>query len=85
MGLVPREPVFGVSDKVRFLPPCSVSYRDYTVELQWVKLTHPVQLELSSWSQQVMLCIIHPGWLKLPLARTIFHSPKPVRAIEVLL
>ena len=34
---------------------------------------------------QVILCIIHSGWLELPLARTIFHSPKPVRAIEVLL
>ena len=31
------------------------------------------------------LCQIHPGWLELPLARTIFHGPKPVRAIEVLL
>ena len=24
-------------------------------------------------------------WLEPPLARTIFHGPKPVRAIEVLL
>ena len=28
---------------------------------------------------------IHPGWLELPLAGNIFHGPKPVRAIEVLL
>ena len=28
--------------------------------------------------------IIHPGWLELPLAITIFHGPKPVIAIEVL-
>ena len=33
----------------------------------------------------VILCIIHPGWLELPLARTILDGPKPVRAIEVLL
>ena len=33
----------------------------------------------------VILCQIHPGWLELPLARTIFHGPKPVCAIEVLL
>ena len=31
------------------------------------------------------LCIIHPGWLELPLARTFFVGPKPVGAIEVLL
>ena len=37
------------------------------------------------WSLQVILCIIHPGWLELPLAKTIFHSPKPVPVIEVLL
>ena len=29
--------------------------------------------------------MFQPGWLELPLARTIFHGPKPVRAIEVLL
>ena len=29
--------------------------------------------------------IIHPGWVKLPLAITNFHGPKPVRAIEILL
>ena len=40
---------------------------------------------LASWSQQVILCKIHPGWLELPLAITIFHGPKPVLAIEVLL
>ena len=28
---------------------------------------------------------ILPGWVELPLARTKLHSPKPVRAIEVLL
>ena len=22
--------------------------------------------------------LFHPGWLELPLARTIFHGPKPV-------
>ena len=33
----------------------------------------------------VILCIIHPRWLELPLARTIFHGPKPVPAIEVSL
>ena len=27
----------------------------------------------------------NPGWLKLLLAATNFHDPKPVRAIEVLL
>ena len=42
-------------------------------------------LELSSGSLQVILCIIHPGWLELPLARTVFHGSKPVPAIEVLL
>ena len=26
-----------------------------------------------------------PGWLELSLARTFFHGPKPVCAIEVLL
>ena len=45
----------------------------------------PGWLELSLWSLQVILCIIQPGWLEQPLARTIFHGPKPVRAIEVLL
>ena len=29
--------------------------------------------------------LIIPGWLELPMARTIFYSPRPVRAIEVLL
>ena len=29
--------------------------------------------------------IINPQWLELPLSRTIFHSPKGVRAIEVRL
>ena len=28
---------------------------------------------------------IRPGWLELPLAKYIFHGPKPVLAIEVLL
>ena len=28
---------------------------------------------------------IHPGWLELPLAITIFHGPKAVQTIEVLL
>ena len=32
-----------------------------------------------------LVCIIHPGWLELPLARTIFHGPKPVRVVDVLL
>ena len=36
-------------------------------------------------SLQVVLGIIHPRWLELPLARTIVHCPKPVRATEVLL
>ena len=31
------------------------------------------------------LCIIHPGWLELPLSRAIFHGSRPVRGIEVLL
>ena len=31
-----------------------------------------------------ILGIIHPGWVELPLARTNFHGPKPVQAIEVL-
>ena len=60
----------------------------YTVELQWLEicwLIHLGWLELSAWSQEVILCIIHPGWLELPLARTIFYGPQPVRAIEVLL
>ena len=47
--------------------------------------TDELWLELSSWSLQLILCVIHPGRLELPLARTIFHGPKPVRAIEVLL
>ena len=29
--------------------------------------------------------IINPQWLKLPLSRTNFHSPKGVRAIKVRL
>ena len=42
--------------------------------------------ELSLWFLQYAIeCIVHPGWLELPLARTIFYGPKPVRAIEVLL
>ena len=48
-------------------------------------MAHSPGLELSPWPLQVILGIIHPGWLELPLARTIFHGPKPVRAIEVLL
>ena len=32
-----------------------------------------------------ILGIIHPRWVELPLARTNFHGPKPVRAIEILL
>ena len=32
----------------------------------------------------IILCIIHPGWLELPVARTLFHGPKPVRVIELL-
>ena len=56
---------------------------DDTVELKW--LIHLGWLDLSSWSLQVILCIIHPGWLELPLARTILHGPKPVRATELLL
>ena len=59
----------------------------YTVELQWLKLgwlIHLGWLELSLWSLQVILSIIHPWWLELPLARTILYGPKPVRAIEVL-
>ena len=47
----------------------------YTVELQWLelwRLIHLGWLELSSWSQQVILCLFHPGWLELPLARTFF-------------
>ena len=31
------------------------------------------------------LFIVQPGRLEQSLARTIFHGPKPVRAIEVLL
>ena len=27
----------------------------------------------------------YPGWLELPLTRTNFHGPKPVRATEALL
>ena len=45
----------------------------------------PGLLELLLWSLQFILCIIHPGWLELTLARTIFHGSKPVWAIEVLL
>ena len=44
----------------------------------------PAWLEQSLWSLQVSLCIINPGWLELPLARTTVHGPKPVPAIEVL-
>ena len=67
---------------------CWHKYPPYTVELWWLELwwlIHLGWLELSSWSLQVILCIIHPGWLELPLNRTNFHSPKPVRAFEVLL
>ena len=42
----------------------------------------------SPWLAKTMiimvLCIIHPGWLELPLARTIFHGPKSVWAIGVI-
>ena len=48
-------------------------------------LIHLGLLELSSWSLQVILGIIHPGWVELPLARKKIHGPKPVPAIEVLL
>ena len=56
---------------------------------------------LNSWSQviykyvhsdglaraitTVILGIIYLGWVELPLARTNFYGPKPVRAIEVIL
>ena len=59
-----------------------------TVELQWLELwllIYLAWLELSSWSLQGIFSTIHPGWVELPLARTIFHGPKPVWAIEVLL
>ena len=59
-----------------------------TVELQWLKfwwLIHLGCLVLSSWSLYVILCQNQHGKLELPLARTIFHGPKPVQAIEVLL
>ena len=62
------------------------SYQN-TVELQWLELwwlIHHDWLELLSWSLQVILGIIHPGWLELPSPRTIFHGSKPVRAIEVI-
>ena len=52
-----------------------------TVELQWLKhcsLIHLGGLEPSVWSLPGILCIIHRGWLELPLARTIVHGPKPV-------
>ena len=26
----------------------------------------------------INILLSHPGWLELPLARTIFHGPKPV-------
>ena len=48
-------------------------------------MVHSLGLELSSLSLQVILGIIHPGWVELPLARTSFHGPRPVRATEVLL
>ena len=28
---------------------------------------------------------MYPGWSELPLARTNFNGPKPVRTIEILL
>ena len=34
-----------------------------------------LSIELSSWSLQVNLCISHPGWLELPLARFFFMVP----------
>ena len=54
----------------------------FTVELQWLELWWLINhgwLELLLWSLHVILCIIHPGWLELPLARTAFHGPKPVQ------
>ena len=48
-------------------------------------LIHHGWPELSLWSLQVILCIIHPGWVELSLARMIFHGPKTVQAIEILL
>ena len=59
------------------------SFEDYSPEFRI--LIHLGWLELSSWSLHVSLGIIHPGWVELPLARTKFHGPKPVRAIEILL
>ena len=35
-------------------------------------------LEISSWSLQVILWVICPGWLEQPQARTAFHGPMPV-------
>ena len=67
---------------------CPYNNQHGTVELQWLELwwlIHLGWLELSSWSQRVILCIINPGCLELPLAGTIFHGSKPVWAIEVLL
>ena len=49
-----------------------------TVELKWLGLIHLGWLELSSWSLKVILCIITPGWLELPLARTNLTGPNPV-------
>ena len=71
--------------EVRDLLSSSGSAHEY-IELQWLKLKwliHLGWLELSSQFIQVILCITHPGWLELPLARTIFHGPKPVHCTAI--
>ena len=34
--------------------------------------------EMLHYAQKLILCIIRPGRLDLPMARTNFHGPKPV-------
>ena len=56
-----------------------------TVELQWLELdlmAHSLGwLELSSWSLQIISCIIHPGWLELPLAKIRERSGSVVECV----
>ena len=47
-----------------------------------VKLVREMKKKIGSFTWAV-LYVINPPWLKLPISRTHFHSPKDFWAIEV--
>ena len=66
--------------------------------VNWIYCRTPMArtlMALSPWLARTIIVVpkvnfmhnpvFHPGWLELPLARTIFHCSKPVWVIEVLL